>query len=406
MKFFYSLIISLLFFGILHGQYVNVKYTVTAPEIDGFVEEIWDAAKPFPIAKNFRDEKPTITATWQALCDNDNFYVLVVVEDNNHWPGWEAGGDNWLYDKPEVYWDVNEVLTDGGGAGNSPGHWQLANGFTEGMYDTPITKEGSASVNPGGTYAYSLVGEGYAYEMAVPWANLKDKYGAPYDRMSGRCFGFDVTVIDQDKGITTSRQRAVWTVDGTIDESWNDMDGAGRISTLVCGGCESDEYLNLSTYSNTISNKESTGSIMISSNIFWTASSDQSWLVVSPLSYTGNSTLTYTAASNTGAFRTAVVTINSNLGSQDLRITQEAGGAGVSKFKKEGIRIYPNPATDRIIIQGGIDRVELFNSQGIKVKELKIYKSTFHVSDLPVGVYQMKAYKNGDFAGVAKFFKN
>jgi hypothetical protein len=211
---------------------VEVNYTLTAPEIDGFIENVWDAAIPVPISKNYRTETPTVTATWQALFDADYFYVVVNVEDDNHWPGWEAAGDSWLYDKPEVYWDVNSVLTDNGGAGISPGHWQLANGFTDGKYDTPITKAAGATINPGGKYAYSLVGEGYVYEMAVPWANLKDNTNIPYDPASGRLIGFDVTVIDQDEGITTNRQRKVWTVDGTIDEAWNNMDGAGTLKLV------------------------------------------------------------------------------------------------------------------------------------------------------------------------------
>jgi hypothetical protein len=44
--------------------------------------------------------------------------------------------------------------------------------------------------------------------------------------------GFDVTIIDQDEGITTTRQRAVWHNVGAIDENYNNMDDAGTI-TLV-----------------------------------------------------------------------------------------------------------------------------------------------------------------------------
>jgi hypothetical protein len=400
-----SLLIGLLFTGSAFAQNEFVKYTITVPKIDGFIEYDWDIAEPIPIAKNFRDEKPTVTATWQALYDNDNFYVVVMVEDDDHWPGWEAMDDSWLYDKPEVYWDVNEVLTDGGGAGTSPGHWQLADGFTDGMYDTPITKAGGASINPGGTYAYSLVGEGYVYEMAVPWKNLKDNTGAAYVPKCGGQFGFDVTIIDQDEGITTSRQRAVWMNDGIVDENWNNMDGAGLI-TLISRGCEFT--LNLSFSSNTVtllSKEGSSDSITVNSNQKWTAVSDQSWLVVSPTSHTGDGTLTFTASANSGASRIATVSFT-GWNNYTITITQLAGGVGISKMDSEKIRTYPNPVTDRITIQGGIDRIELFNSLGIKVKETEIKSGTFSVGELSVGIYLLKAYKNGDFAGVAKIFKN
>jgi hypothetical protein len=100
------------------------------------------------------------------------------------------------------------------------------------MYDTPITKAGGATVNPEGTYAYSLVGEGYIYESAHPWANIKDNTGAAFVAQNNAVYGFDVTIIDQDEGITTVRQRMNWSTAGLVDEAWNNMDEAG-IVTLV-----------------------------------------------------------------------------------------------------------------------------------------------------------------------------
>jgi len=231
MKKIYSLLIVLLFVGSTFAEKTaTVKWTNTAPEIDGFIEATWDAATPQAIDVAFRTEVATVTATWQMLWDADNDYVVVSCEDDNHWPGWEAGGDSWLYDKPEFYWDVNAVRLDGGGAGNSAGHWQLADGFTDGMYDTPITKAAGASINPGGTYAYSLVGEGYVYEVAEPWANLKDNAGAAFVAAKGATFGFEITCIDQDEGITTARQRMNWATAGVIDEAWNNMDEVGVVT--------------------------------------------------------------------------------------------------------------------------------------------------------------------------------
>lgn len=228
--------IALLFVGSIFAQ-EKISKTGTAPEMDGFTDDVWETAKAYPIDKPFKTEAPTVTATWQALYDDENFYVLVTVEDDNHWPGWEAAGDNWLYDKPEVYWDVNEVLDDAVGAGAGKGHFQLADGFLDGSYDTPITKAASG-LNPGGTYAYSLVGEGYVYEHAVPFASLVDANGVAITSATVRPIGFDVTVIDQDEGITTGRQRCVWSCDGngnngSTDEAWNNLDGAGEIALDV-----------------------------------------------------------------------------------------------------------------------------------------------------------------------------
>jgi len=209
--------------------------------MDGFIEDTWEPAATNAIDVNFQAEVATIgSSTWQALYDDTNFYVVVFADDDNHWPGWESAGNNWEYDKPEVYWDVNEVLADGVGAGtNNSGHYQLADGFLDGSYDMAITKAATAvgDRNPASTIAYSLVGEGYNYEMSVPWSAFTDKDGNPagLDVLSKRSIGFDITIIDQDEGVTTARQRANWNNAGAVDEAWNNMDGAGTITLQKTG---------------------------------------------------------------------------------------------------------------------------------------------------------------------------
>jgi hypothetical protein len=61
----------------------------------------------------------------------------------------------------------------------------------------------------------------------------------------------------------------------------------------------------------------------------WTASSDQSWLVVSPASGTGSAPITLTPSANTGAERTATVTLapvtKAALAPVTITVTQAAG---------------------------------------------------------------------------------
>lgn len=227
--------VILFFSSIVSFAQVAIPYGTAV--IDGVIEDAWDISPSHAIDKPFQSERPTVTAYWKAMYDDDNFYVVVNVMDDNHWPGWESGGNNWDYDKPEVYWDINEILADGVGAGKSySGHYQLADGFLDGSYDTQITKapDSYGNFNPGGTYAYSLVGEGYVYEMAVPWANMPDNNMNPTspESLDNRAIGFDVTIIDQDEGKTTTRGRMMWHNDGAVNENWNNMDGAGTIQLL------------------------------------------------------------------------------------------------------------------------------------------------------------------------------
>lgn len=66
----------------------------------------------------------------------------------------------------------------------------------------------------------------------------------------------------------------------------------------------------------------------VTSNITWTAVSNQSWLSVTPASGFGNTTVTYTAQENpTAATRTATVTFSgSGVSDQVVTVTQDAGG--------------------------------------------------------------------------------
>jgi hypothetical protein len=413
----YSLLIGLLLTGSVFAQKnADIHFVESGPEIDGFIEEIWDVSAPVIIENNFSSEMPTITATWQVLEDDDNLYVCLIVEDDNHWPGCESGGNNPDYDMPVIYLDVDEELKDGLGIGtNHSGHYKFAVGFEDGMYDTPITESPSFDgfQNPGGTYAYSLVGEGYVFEIAIPWANIPDKNGdviIPYASCH-RIMGFDVIITDQDEGITTSPQRKGWSDIWNITDAGTNIDEIGQINFPCYDYDYWGPFLNLSSNSITLSSKAgSTDSVNVKPDYSfdWTAISDKSWLTVNPTSHKGDGILTVTASENTGAARTATVTFDwvGNRGAV-LIVTQEAGGVGFTSRKIQNVKFSPNPASDLVSIQGGgIDRIELINSLGIKVRDTKIKGITFSVGDLPNGVYILKAFNKEDFAGVAKIFKN
>jgi hypothetical protein len=85
----------------------------------------------------------------------------------------------------------------------------------------------------------------------------------------------------------------------------------------------------LSVSSNTINiakDVASTATIMVTSNSTWVASSDQSWLLVSPNTQTsGNATLTLTTLANTGAERTATITVMTTGKIQTITVKQATG---------------------------------------------------------------------------------
>jgi len=85
-------------------------------------------------------------------------------------------------------------------------------------------------------------------------------------------------------------------------------------------------FLTLSKSSSTFTAVGGIDNVTISSDVTWTASSDQSWLTVNPASGTGNNTLVLTASQNTTpASRTATVTVTSpGLAPKTITITQLA----------------------------------------------------------------------------------
>jgi len=228
MKSLFTFFISVLLVSTVFAQRpegVFAKATV-APEIDGVVDEVWSSATVYNIDKPYRLEVPTIgepgESTWQGLWDTEGVYILLKVNDDDWHPGYEVpGSNNWEYDKPEIYFDVNYELEDGKGASGGAGHIQIAPGAVEGKDD------GTPTTDTEVVYSFKVDGGAYVAEYFIPFTRLVDKDSNPVDVTN--TIGFDVTIIDRDEG-DTERRRMVWANVGEKDESWSNMDDAGHVT--------------------------------------------------------------------------------------------------------------------------------------------------------------------------------
>ncbi len=234
MKKIYAFFVFLLSLQMGSGQEpVAILYTGIEPVIDGIEEELWDLVDPVAIEKDFTGESPSLTAYWKALWDSAHFYVLLSVEDDDHYPSWESGGNWYEYDQPEIYFDLNAELKDGLGANDAQGHWQVQPGFTEDGSGVPVTLSSTDKVfRPLCTYCYVVTGENYVWEYQFLYEDFTNKTGEVLSLEAFRALdpiGFDVTIIDQDENVTDSRQRAVWSNAGDTDENYLNMDDAGTI---------------------------------------------------------------------------------------------------------------------------------------------------------------------------------
>lgn len=233
MKKIFTLLISVLAITMAMAQTERptgefAKFT-TAPEIDGVVDEMWSEATIYNIDKPYRTEAPTVggsgETTWQGgWVEGQGVYILLKVADDAWYPNYMVSGSNdWEYDKPEIYFDVNFELEDGGGASGGAGHIQVAPPAVSGKDDgTPTTVAASGVV-----YSFMVDGNNYIAEYFIPFTALLDADTNPVDPTN--TIGFDVTIIDRDPD-DAGRRRMVWANIGDKDESWTNMDDAGHVT--------------------------------------------------------------------------------------------------------------------------------------------------------------------------------
>lgn len=208
--------------------------------IDGIADDaVWSDSHITEIIpdKNFVDEFPSLTeVSLKAFWNDSAIFVMITATDNFWAPSWITGGNAWQADMLEIYFDVNEVLEDGLGAGTgSPlwltynqGHHQFAPNWSE-------TEPGVAAEYNGTTWAgvYDGTDNGtFTAEYKVPFEVLLDNTESALDPYTRTVIGFDICIIDNDDGADnpTNRQRLVWSNDGTVDENFNNMDEAGTVT--------------------------------------------------------------------------------------------------------------------------------------------------------------------------------
>ena len=93
-------------------------------------------------------------------------------------------------------------------------------------------------------------------------------------------------------------------------------------------GNEEDMSFYLTESAIDIPAEATTRTFSVQSNVQWTATSNVSWLTVSPLSGSGNATITVNATANSGTTtRRAIVTVSANSTSHTVNVTQAADTA-------------------------------------------------------------------------------
>lgn len=205
--------------------------TLTAPVIDGEIDELWSNAIQYNIDRKFQTDEPTFgapgTTYWKALWDDRGMYILGVVNDDAWYPLWEPGAilSDYYYDCAELYFDTNTILEDGWGAQiYNSGNYQILLYPEEGKVDGTTLSANIRNFNV--KYAYKVTGSAWNVEYFVPWGAIADGDGNLFDR--SRVMGFDMNLVDSDP-VGNARRRAVWANVGAKAENWINMDDVGHL---------------------------------------------------------------------------------------------------------------------------------------------------------------------------------
>lgn len=217
---------------------------VDITDINGLEDdEVWSKITPVAITNKFNYEEATVDGSYFKMFYTDEYiYVLVDITDDVHYPAWVAEDtkNEWLYDKVEVYFDVNDVLKDGKGPAYingvmAAGHYQMAPFLKEDLYGVPHEPVNViyGTLNGEVTMCYTLKGDntGYTMEYRFPmyaFVNDKDEALSVEDfKALPNGLGFDVLIVDNDND-GAGRKRAVWENMGP-DEPYTNMDNCGVV---------------------------------------------------------------------------------------------------------------------------------------------------------------------------------
>lgn len=212
--------ISLLFFFGGQIQAQNKGYVArasVAPVMDGVADDVWSEAIAYPIEHNYTgtiDDAVDCSATWRALWDDDNLYILAEVSDDNLKNSGTGAEKFWVHDCFEIFFDMlNEK--NGVETGHEADDDKYQYRFIYGLDDEPIFEQPPAT----GLVNVSVATEkGYNIEILLPWATLIGTH--PFgDVIIGRSIGAEFQIGDLDDNPEE------WMPDGNL--LWNNPTGDG-----------------------------------------------------------------------------------------------------------------------------------------------------------------------------------
>jgi hypothetical protein len=201
------------------GIPANIRKAGGPIVVDGKAEDLWSEAREYKIGNVIygppsNDED--FSASYKALWDEENLYVLVDVTDENLK---NDSDEFWLDDCVEVFVDADNSKSGSYGDNDYQFHfgWAKAN---------PSMGESQHNRTEGVEYAIGSTDVGYRVEIKFPWAALGVEPSA------GKKIGLDVHVNDDDDG---GERDTKLTWRGKEDNAWQNPGvlGVAELAGLV-----------------------------------------------------------------------------------------------------------------------------------------------------------------------------
>jgi hypothetical protein len=169
--------------------------------------------------------------------------------------------------------------------------------------------------------------------------------------------------------------------------------------------------LTTSVTSLTVEASGGTPSVNITSNTSWSVASSQPWLTSSPMSGTGNITLTLTAVANSLTdSRTATITLSANGATNQTVVVLQRGiiVTATENLLEDKLRIHPNPVSNILHIEGLPihSSILLYDVSGRLLLQC-VSTSSYNrmtTDNLPVGMYYLRVQSEQKTA-VRRFIK-
>ncbi len=193
----------------------------------------------------------------------------------------------------------------------------------------------------------------------------------------------------------------------SISVQWN-QSGHDTVKVIETGssGCKGDtmklyvniiqDSLEISTDTLSVSPASGTYSLQLNSNVNWVVSNPSSWLTVSPMNGSGDTTLTIDISTNTGVERAQNISITAGALIRNLLIIQTATVGTYENAAINGTLLYPNPSFGRFVLHNGYSEnvnAQIIDMTGKLVETLIIIPYSdleYNASSLTDGLYTIQ----------------